>query len=172
MSQTLPLPVRRRRPRRGDRPHTKPVAARNVVDGLFAWLDLADQARSYRAMTAFAKAAGPQIGERAQPVALRGSALLIRVTSAAWSLELSMLEKELVARCKQLPGGEPIETLRFTVGALVESATEERRALVQPRLPPRPTIDFGAVISALSRVEDRELREDLGRLITRVCTPP
>ena len=140
------------------------------MDGLFTWLDLGEQARSFRAVTAFAKATGKKIGQRAQGVAMRGSVLMVRVTSAAWSLELSMMEKELVASCKKIPGGEPIESLRFLVGPLVETPREEA-----PPPPPalqRPDVDVGQVIGALSKVEDRELREDLGRLVTRFCTPP
>ncbi len=139
---------------------------------MFAWLDLADQARSYRAVLAFQKAAGAKIGQRAQAIALRGSVLMVRVTSAAWSLELSMLEKELVAHCQKVPGGEVVESLRFTVGPLVESEPAESRGPSEARLPPRPRVDFAAVAQALSAVGDRELREDLGRLVTRVCTPP
>jgi len=140
------------------------------MDKLFTWLDLGDQARSFRAVTAFAKATGKKIGQRAQGVALRGSMLMVRVTSAAWSLELSMMEKELVASCQKIPGGEVIQSLRFTVGPLVH--TPEEVPPPAPPLAPRPKIDFAEVISALGKVEDRELREDLGRLVTRLCTPP
>lgn len=150
----------------------QPVQARSVVDGLFQWLDLGEQAKSYRAVTAFNKAAGPKIRSRAQAIALRGSALMVRVTSAAWSLELSVLEKELVKKCNALPGGEGIQTLRFTVGPLHELDYEPGRAEPPLRLAPRPTIDFAEVVQALQKVDDRELREDLGRLVTRLCTPP
>lgn len=144
------------------------------MDKLFDWLDLGNQAKSFRAIEAFRRAAGPKIGARAQATGVRGSTLMVRAASAAWSLELHALEKVLIERLRATPGGEGIDSLRFSVGPLVEeeSGGNVPSPEVQAaRQRAAPAVDLVELLRALAQVEDRELRENLARLVTRVCTP-
>jgi predicted nucleic acid-binding Zn ribbon protein len=149
--------------------------------GLFRRLGLVEQARAWRAMAAWARAAGPRIAQHARAEQLRNKTLVVRVASSAWANELSFLKAELLAKLQELPGGDAVQDLRFSVGPLGdapswdESAAEvrrERRARApRPTLPAIPAIKDGlegtTLAQALDEVADPELRASLARLLGR-----
>ena len=157
-----------RRPRKkGTRPSTQPRRAGALLDGTFRWLKIDENMRSYRALRAFATAAGPRIGEHARAERLRGTILYVRCDSSAWTQHLHVMKESLLERLHRTPGGEPVAELRFNVGPLDEVAGWE----------PPPASPAGAdaaasaaeplpaeIARALDSVEDPLLREELARL--------
>src|SRR6516164_1110924 len=111
--------IRVRRRRKG-RPSVTPQKTDKLVGPLFSWLNLDETARSFRAMKAFWDAAGPRIRVHARAERLRGSILYVRVESAAWSQELSILKPALLEKIRKTNGGESVQDLRFNVGPLNE----------------------------------------------------
>ena len=103
------------------------------------------------------RAVGPRIAERTEPVALHGGVLRVRVASAAWANELSLLASDIIARIGTC--GVEVRELRFVIGPL----TQPRDALRRPRRQaPRPRRDLpGPLQEALAEVGDPDLRRAL-----------
>jgi hypothetical protein len=104
-------------------------------------------------------AVGQRIAERACPVWMKGGMLVLRVPSAVWAHELSLLSEEVCARLRQF--GIEVRTLRFRVGPIpsVERPPERRVARSVPAertIPPELT-------RALAGVDDEVLRSAIGR---------
>jgi hypothetical protein len=163
-----------RRPRKkGLRPSTQPRRAGQLLDGTFRWLKLDDNARSFRAMRAFALvAATTRIGEHARGERLRGSILYVRCDSSSWSQHLHMLKETILERMRKTPGGEGINDLRFNVGPLDEVAGWELPAPLEADVPVAPHALPEEVARALGDVEDPELREHLTRLYGKLGAVP
>ena len=158
--------------RKGARPSTQPKRAGALMDGTFRWLKLDEKARSFRALLAFAQAAGPRIGEHARGERLRGSILYVRCDSSAWTQHLHVMKETLLERLRRTPGGEGVVELRFNVGPLDEVAGWDAPA---PAAPPAAEGEREApaelpeeVARALGSVEDPELREHLTRLYAKL----
>ncbi len=137
------------------------------MDSVFGWLKLDDNARSFRALRAFAIAAGPHIASRARAERMRGSILYVRVESAAWSQQLHGLKSELLQKIQRTPGGDGVNDLRFVVGPLNEApefaqerAPEKKPDPPAPKLPPISD----EIVRAMSDIKDPELREHFVRL--------
>jgi len=61
-------------------------------------------------------AVGPRIAARTQPVRLERGVLLVRVATAAWASELSMLAESIIAQLRA--HGVVIDSVRFAVGKI------------------------------------------------------
>jgi len=154
--------------RRGARPSARPEATSTVLDGVLRSLNLDDTARGFRAMRAFALAAGPGLRGRARAEKVRGSILFVRVTSSAWAHELHTLKAPLLDKLRRTVGGESIADLRFSVGPLDELPD----FTVPPAAPeaPRPAAPAPAPLlpeleRAVGQVRDGELRDEISRLL-------
>ncbi len=156
------------------RPSTPPETIVRTMGGLWSWLNLGDDARGYRAMRAFSRAAGARIQKVARAEKLRGATLYIRVVSSAWSHELHALKGELLEKLRRTPGGEGVEELRFSVGPLDEApdwnapAPPEPKRPRRPAPPPPPVEEMRRVAEG---VADPELREALSRLCDCLSRP-
>lgn len=99
------------------------------------------------------QAVGTRIADRTEVGALRGNELLVRVASAAWAQELSLLAPEILARLSGL--GLEVTRLRFLVKASLAKTPAPVRDKA-PRAPARPLPE--ALRGRLERIEDAELR--------------
>jgi len=138
------------------------------MDGTFRWLKLDEHARSFRAMRAFAQAAGPRIGEHARGERLRGSILYVRCDSSAWTQHLHVMKESLLERLHKTPGGEGVAELRFNVGPLDEVAGWEAPVAAAAERQNAPAELPAEVAHALGAVEDPELRAQLARLYGKI----
>jgi predicted nucleic acid-binding Zn ribbon protein len=165
----LPSRPRRRSARAGARPSTRPRPTGELLDGTFRWLKLDDRAASFRAMRAFALAAGPRICQHARAERLRGAILYVRCESSAWSQHLHVMKAQILLRLARTPGGAGVAELRFNVGPLSDVVAWETPTAPEQRASERhePGED---VARALANVDDPELREHLARLYTRLGT--
>ncbi|HEX2573204.1 MAG TPA: DUF721 domain-containing protein [Polyangia bacterium] len=148
-----------------------------LLGGLFRRLGLVEQARAWRAMASWARAAGPRIAKHARAEQLRNKTLVVRVVSSAWANELSFLKAELLAKLHELPGGDAVQDLRFSVGPLGDAPSWEepaeakagRKAKRRRPAPPvmKDEVEGAALAEALGEVADPELRATLARLFGR-----
>jgi predicted nucleic acid-binding Zn ribbon protein len=146
-----------------------------LLAGLFRRLGLVEQARAWRAMASWARAAGPRLAKHTRAEQLRNKTLVVRVSSSAWANELSFIKAELLAKLRALPGGDVVQDLRFSVGPLGDAPSWEEPAEAKagrrggPRHPIPPAIKDGvegaALAQALDEVADPELRASLARLL-------
>jgi len=163
----------RRTRRKNTRPSTQPRPTRALMDGTFRWLKLDDNARSFRAMHAFAQVAGARIGADARAERLRGSILYVRCDSSAWTQHLHVMKESLLERLHKTPGGEGVAELRFDVGPLDEVAGWDLPAAAPPEPEPEaPAMLPEEVARALGSVEDPELRAELARLYGKIGAWP
>lgn len=155
--------------RRATRPSTRPRPAGELLDGTFRWLKLDERAASFRAMRAFALAAGPRICEHARAERLRGAILYVRCESSAWSQHLHVMKAQLLARLQRTPGGEGVAELRCNVGPLYEIVSWDAPAMTETS-PPEHHEPSEDVARALGSIGDPELREHMARLYARLGT--
>jgi hypothetical protein len=155
--------------KRHARPSTPPEPAGPLLDQLFSSLKLDEPARTFRALRAFQRAAGPHIGARARAERLRGAILYVRVTSSAWSQELHVLKSQLIAKLHRTPGGEPVQDLRFSVGPIDDlpdwNALDAQPRAQAPAQSPTPRGVPSGLAEAVANVRDPELRDELSRLL-------
>ena len=59
---------------------------------------------------------GPVVARHAHPEAIRGSLLLINVSSAPWLQELQFLKTDIVHKLNRALGKETIKDIRFQIG--------------------------------------------------------
>jgi Dna[CI] antecedent, DciA len=150
--------------KKGTRPSTQPRPTSQLLDGTFRWLKLDEHARSFRAMRAFALAAGARIGEHARAERLRGSILYVRCDSSAWTQHLHVMKATLLERLHKTPGGDCVQEIRFNVGPLDEVAGWDAPAPAAAEAPATTHALSAEVARALGDVADPELRAHLTRL--------
>jgi hypothetical protein len=80
---------------------------------------------------AWADIVGDDVARAAQPVALTGSALVVITVSAAWSHQLSFLEREIIRSVVAL-GVPQVERLRFRIGTIRAARGAGGRRLIRP----------------------------------------
>jgi len=97
------------------------------------------------------KVVGARISARTAPGRLRAGVLTVRVATAVWAQELSLLSSDIVARLRE--AGVPADSLRFRVAPL---AAPERK---QPRPAPPPPVKLPYELrERLAKIDDPELR--------------
>jgi hypothetical protein len=79
---------------------------------------------------AWADIVGDDVARAAQPVALTGTALVVITASAAWSHQLSFLEREIIRSVVAL-GFPQVERLRFRIGTIRSARGTGGRRLVR-----------------------------------------
>ena len=62
------------------------------------------------------KAVGPPISDNAKPFAVKGSLLLVHVSSSAWLHQLQFLKVELLEKLNDNLKNERIEEIKFKIG--------------------------------------------------------
>lgn len=98
------------------------------------------------------RAVGPRIGERAAPGRLERGTLVVRVASAVWAQELSLLSDDIIGRLQA--AGLAVHALRFRVERI--EPAPRIAAAAPPTPPPAPLPDDLA--ERLARIDDPELR--------------
>lgn len=95
---------------------------------------------------------GPRIGDRTAPGRLERKTLLVRVASAVWAQELSLLSDDIIARLRAQ--GLAVDALRFRVERI--EPRPRIAAPAPPAPPPEPLPE--ELAERLARVDDPELR--------------
>jgi predicted nucleic acid-binding Zn ribbon protein len=116
---------------------------------------------------AWNRAAGPQIGAKAQPDRLRGDVLYVRVATSVWMHELQFMKQDILAKLNGILGETKVAQIRFFIGE-VEAAPakrDEQALLVDARDMNPAEKDF--IAGTISDVTDPELREVLKRAMIR-----
>lgn len=61
---------------------------------------------------------GKTIAENARPQALKGSILLVHVSSSVWMQQLRFLEKDIIHKINAASDKKPIEEIKFKIGPI------------------------------------------------------
>ncbi len=105
-----------------------PARLSALLDRTLARFGLDRRLDDYRVWQAWDEVVGRTISRNAQPVRLDGSRLIVAVRSSTWLQELSLLQRELVARINEWMEREVVRELFFVVGRVEGRAPETRRA--------------------------------------------
>ena len=102
-------------------------------------------------------AVGSRIAKKAQPHRLERGVLTVRVTSAAWANELSLLADDILRQLQER--GLPVEQLRFQVGKVRPHGP---RRLHEKKVAPPPNAPLPDALKGLvESVQDEDLRRAL-----------
>lgn|SRR5574337_683569 len=110
---------------------------------------------------------GREISRRAQPGDLRAGTLSVVVDNSPWLQELTLRQRELLARLQARYGVDSIREFRFTLGTPA-SVREEGDAPESPREDATLTAEEAAwVAGTAATVGDPSLAETVRRLLTK-----
>ncbi len=98
---------------------------------------------------------GPRIGDRTAPGRVERGTLLVRVASAVWAQELSLLSDDIVARLRA--AGLEVDALRFRVEKI-----DPLPRIAAPAAPAPPPVPLPDELQArLAEIDDPELRKTI-----------
>jgi predicted nucleic acid-binding Zn ribbon protein len=95
----------------------QPVSIADVMARVLAQKGMSERIAQVGAMDDWAAAVGAQIASVTEPLSVTADGVLwVRVTTAAWMNELSLLAPTLLQRLNVVPGRAPVKQLRFRLG--------------------------------------------------------
>ena len=95
----------------------QPVSIADVMAKLLQQKGMTARVAQVGAMDDWAEAVGAQIAAVTEPLSVTADGVLwVRVTTAAWMNELSLLAPTLLGRLNAAPGRAPVKQLRFRLG--------------------------------------------------------
>lgn len=118
---------------------SRPTRLSAILEQTLARIGLDRRLDDYRVWQAWDEVVGRTISRNAQPVRLDGSRLVVTVRSSTWLQELSLLQRELIARLNEWMEREVVRELFFVVGRVEQHAPDavtrvaKTRALGEPQ---------------------------------------
>ena len=101
----------------GPKKRGQPVSIADVMAEVLAQKGMTARIALVGAMDDWATAVGAQIATVTEPLSVTADGVLwVRVTTAAWMNELSLLSPTLLQRLNAVPGRAPVKQLRFRLG--------------------------------------------------------
>jgi predicted nucleic acid-binding Zn ribbon protein len=96
---------------------SQPVSIADVLAQVLKQKGMSARVAQVGAMDDWPLAVGTQIAAVTEPLSVTADGVLwVRVTTAAWMNELSLLAPTLLARINAVPGRAPVKQLRFRLG--------------------------------------------------------
>lgn len=96
---------------------SQPTSIADVMAQVLAQKGMTERVAQVGAMDDWAAAVGAQIASVTEPLSVTADGVLwVRVTTAAWMNELSLLAPTLLQRLNAAPGRQPVKQLRFRLG--------------------------------------------------------
>jgi hypothetical protein len=96
------------------------VTSANLMGEVLARVGGSGRAREFRVFECYARVVGEGFRARTRPERLAGTTLIVRVSSAAFAHELTLLRSEILERMAADLGAGMVTELRTRVGALVD----------------------------------------------------
>lgn len=114
----------------------------------------ADQHRPPLNILQWEQAVGPRVAARTQPLRIERGVLYVRVATAAWANELSMLTDAILEQLREL--GATVDTVRFSVGPMTVTPKTQRAAASPP--PPESPALPDSLREVVAKVDSPDLR--------------
>ena len=89
-----------------------------VLDSLMKQLRPEAESDMLRIWRIWADAVGEDLARNARPAAVKGSTLLVHVSSSTWLHHLQFFRREVITRLNAGLGQNRVEDIKFKVGAL------------------------------------------------------
>lgn len=142
---------------------TGPERLGPVVGSLMARLGYRKHAPALFAMTVWDDVVGDAVRRHALPERVERDTLHVVVDGAPWANELRWMEGSLVARLNAACGRQVVSRLRFRIGTLPGTFSDER----PPRAVPRPDAGARAVAQGLGSDLPPEMAAAWQRLVAK-----
>ncbi len=95
----------------------QPVSIADIMANVLQQKGMTERLAQVGVIAEWAELVGAQIASVTEPVSITGDGVLwVRVTTAAWMNELSLLAPTLLTRLNAAPGRAPVKQLRFRLG--------------------------------------------------------
>jgi hypothetical protein len=121
-----------------------------------------------RLLDLWKEAVGPQIAARTLPETVKRGALYVRVSSPVWLHQLQFLKEEIIGKVNELSGKEEIRSLFLSIGEVPPPPPDPADPpSAAPAPAPLRKRDRDMMRESLAAVKDPELREILGRVMSR-----
>jgi len=133
-----------------------PSAARNIIEGLFAQLGIADKIDQHRVWLIWKECVGPQIAAQASPLRIRDDILEVRVSHPVWMQQLQLLKPRLLERLNTELGDKPIKDMFFRRG---KPAQQESKATERVPLPELDASERQEIAQLVAAIDDDETRQ-------------
>jgi len=96
---------------------SQPVSIADVMAKMLEQKGMTERIAQVGAMDDWSQVVGTQIAAVTEPLSITADGVLwVRVTTAAWMNELSLLAPTLLRRLNDVPGRQPVKHLRFRLG--------------------------------------------------------
>ena len=96
----------------------QPMSIADVMAQVLAQKGMTERLAQVGVIAEWAEVVGAQIASVTEPVSITADGVLwVRVTTAAWMNELSLLAPTLLQRLNAVPGRAPVKQLRFRLGS-------------------------------------------------------
>jgi predicted nucleic acid-binding Zn ribbon protein len=101
----------------GPKKRSQPVSIADVMAQVLQQKGMTERLAQVGAIDEWATVVGAQIASVTEPLSITADGVLwVRVTTAAWMNELSLLAPTLLGRLNAVPGRAPVKQLRFRLG--------------------------------------------------------
>ncbi len=141
-----------------------PSTARNIIEGLFCHLGIADKIDQHRVWLIWKDCVGPQIAAQASPLRIRDDILEVRVSHPVWMQQLQLLKPRLLERLNAELGDTPLKDMFFRRGQPAQQVDKTPQRIILPELEPSEQHDIEQMVAA---IEDDETRQAMVDFFTR-----
>lgn len=101
----------------GPKKKGQPVSIADVMAQVLAQKGMTERLAQVGAIDDWSEVVGTQIAAVTEPLSITADGVLwVRVSTAAWMNELSLLAPALLTRLNAVPGRAPVKQLRFRLG--------------------------------------------------------
>ncbi|MES3033279.1 MAG: DUF721 domain-containing protein [Gemmatimonadota bacterium] len=96
---------------------SQPMSIADVMAKVLEQKGMSERIAQVGAIDDWAQVVGTQIASVTEPLSITADGVFwVRVTTAAWMNELSLLAPTLLQRLNAVPGRQPVKQLRFRLG--------------------------------------------------------
>lgn len=147
---------------------SRPTRLSSLLEQTLSRFGLDRRLDDYRVWQAWDEVVGRTISRNAQPVRLDGTRLVVAVKSSAWLHELSLLQRELIARLNEWMRREVVRELFFVVGRVETTGPAAKKPGAQALLPPRVANGQAEPLRVATPPVDEELSPDVAAVFERL----
>ena len=121
----------------------------------------------HRILNTWNNAVGPQISAHTDPFKYRNGTLFVNVSNPAWMQQLRFMKQEIIDKINTESGKEDIKNIYFSIGDIRRTHATAADHAIDFRRYPLKERDRRLIRENLSRIEDKELKEILERVMKK-----
>lgn len=147
---------------------SRPTRLSSLLDQTLSRFGLDRRLDDYRVWQAWDEVVGRTISRNAQPVRLDGTRLVVAVKSSTWLQELSLLQRELIARINEWMRREVVREMFFVVGRVEQQGPAATKPGAQGLRPPRAVNGEDDALRLVTPPDAEDLSPDVAATFERL----